>query len=107
VRITVSHGKTKAEARNAVSDAADRVFSAALPGPLRISDVQKSWTGDQLDFSLTAGLLGGMTSRIKGFVLVTDRDITIDADLPALLTMLFPEKKIQAEAEKRIKGLLT
>jgi hypothetical protein len=106
MRITVSHGKTKPEAVKAVNDAADRALNAALPGPLRIADVHKAWSGDQLNFSLTASLMG-MTSPIKGYILVTDRDITIEADLPALLTMLFPEKKIEAEAEKRIKGLLT
>jgi hypothetical protein len=106
MRITVSHGKTKAEAIKAVNDAADRAFSAALPGPLRISDVHRAWSGDQLNFSLTASL-AGMTSPIKGYILVTDRDVTVDAELPALLTMLFPEKKIEAEAEKRVKGLLT
>ena len=106
MRITVPHNKTKAEAVKAVNDGANRALNASLPGPLRISNVQKSWTGDQLDFSLTAALMGA-ASPIKGYILVTDRDITIDADLPALLTMLLPEKKIEEAAAKGIKGLLT
>jgi hypothetical protein len=106
MRVTVAHNKTRAEAVKAVNDAADRIFRESLPGPLKITNPQKSWAGDQLNFSLTASLMG-MTSPIKGFILVTDRDITIEADLPALLTMLFPEKKIEAEAEKRVRGLLT
>ena len=106
MRITVAHGKTKAEALKSVNEAADRALSAALPGPLQISAVNKAWSGDQLNFSLTASLMG-MTAPIKGFILVTDRDITIDADLPPLLTRLFPEKNIEAAAEKKIRGLLT
>lgn len=106
MRITVPHNKTKAEAIKAVNDGADRALSASLPGPLRISDVQKSWTGDQLNFSLTAALMGA-ASPIKGSILVTDRDVTIDADIPALLAMLLPEKKIEEAAAKGIKGLLT
>jgi hypothetical protein len=106
MRITVSHNKTKAEALKTVNDAAGKVFRENLPGPLHISNVERSWDGDQMNFRLTASL-GGMTSAIKGFVLVSDRDITVDADLPPLLTMLFPEKKIEAAAEGRVKGLLT
>ena len=106
MRVTVSHNKTKAEAIKAVNDAADKVLRQDLPGPLSVSNVERAWNGDQLDFRLTASL-AGMTSGIKGFILVTDRDVTVDVDLPPLLTMLFPEKRIQAEAEKRVKGLLT
>jgi hypothetical protein len=106
MRITVTHGKTKAEALKVVNEAADRALSAALPGPLRLSNIQKSWSGDQLNFSLTATLMS-MSAPIRGYILVTDRDITIEADLPALLTKLFPEQQLEAAAEQRIKGLLT
>jgi hypothetical protein len=106
MRVTVAHNKTKAEATKAVNDAADRIFREDFPGPLKISNAHRAWSGDQLNFSLNASLMG-MSSAIKGYILVTDHDITIDADLPALLTMLFPEKKIAAETEKRVRGLLT
>jgi hypothetical protein len=106
MRITVPHNKTKAEAIKAVEDGANRALTAALPGPLRISNVQKAWTGDQLDFSLNASLMSA-SAPIKGSILVTDRDITIDADIPALLSMLIPEKKIEEAAARGIKGLLT
>jgi hypothetical protein len=47
-----------------------------------------------------------LSSPIKGFVDVTDKDITIDADL-GLLEKLLPIKSATTAIESRIRGLLT
>jgi hypothetical protein len=46
-----------------------------------------------------------LSSGIKGTVEVTDRDVTIDADL-GLLEKLLPAKGARAALEGRIRGLL-
>jgi hypothetical protein len=58
-----------------------------------------------MDFSFDAKV-GIVSAPIKGFVDVTDKDVTVDADL-GWLERLFPAKQAQAALEGRVKGLLT
>jgi hypothetical protein len=50
--------------------------------------------------------MGIVSTPIKGFVDVTDKDVTVDADL-GWLERLFPAKQARAALEGRVKGLLT
>lgn len=58
-----------------------------------------------MDFSFHAKV-GIVSAPIKGFVDVTDHDVTVDADL-GWLERLFPAKQTQAALEGRVKGLLS
>jgi len=105
MRITIAHGKTKQEATEAVDQAIDAAFRDLSLGPLKFTDHQKSWKGSVMSFSLNARL-GFLANPIRGTVEVTDRDITIDADL-ALLNKLIPEERVRTSIETRVRGLLT
>ena len=58
-----------------------------------------------MDFSFDAKV-GTVSTPIKGFVDVTDKDVTVDADL-GWLEKLIPAKQTQAAIEGRVMGLLT
>jgi len=58
-----------------------------------------------MDFSFDAKV-GIVSAPIKGFVDVTDEDVTVEADL-GWLERLIPAKQTQAALEGRVKGLLT
>jgi hypothetical protein len=58
-----------------------------------------------MDFSFDAKV-GLVSTPIKGFVDVTDKDVTVDADL-GWLERLIPSRQAQAAIEGRVKGLLT
>lgn len=105
MRITVSHNKTKEEVIKAVDQASDQVLTPVIPGPVRMTDVHKNWNGPQMNFSLTAKM-GIMSTPIKGSVLVTDRDVTIECDLPSFLSRLLPESTIRTGIESKVRGLL-
>ena len=105
MRITVSHNKPKEEVMRAVDRSFDDLFRGVGSIPLKIVNEQRSWQGSRLNFSFDAKM-GLLSSPIKGFVDVTDRDITIDADL-GLLEKLLPLKSASTAIESRIKGLLT
>jgi hypothetical protein len=72
--------------------------------PLQIVNEQRNWQGSTLIFSFTAKM-GIISTPIKGFVEVTDRDVTIDADL-GLLERLLPGQKTRASIEQKVRGLL-
>jgi len=105
MRITVSHDKGKAEAMRAVDTATDQVLRPIFSGPLKMSDVQKQWKDSTMDFSLMAGLGAAVRVPIKGSIIVTDRDITIDVDLPTFLENLLPDS-IRTGVQSALRGLL-
>ena len=104
MRITVSHNRPKEEIIQAVNRSFDDLFKGIGGIPLQITNETRKWSGSRMDFAFNAKM-GFMGSPIKGFVDVTDKDLTIDADL-GWLEKLFPAKQAQAALEGRIKGLL-
>jgi hypothetical protein len=87
----------------------DRSFDDLFKGfgtvPIQIVNESRKWTGSRMDFSFNAKM-GIASAPIKGFIDVTDKDVTVDADL-GWLERLFPAKQAQATLEARVKGLLT
>jgi hypothetical protein len=104
MRVTVSHTRRKEEIVQAIDRSFDDLFKGFGNVPVQISRETRKWTGSRMDFSFDAKM-GLMGAPIKGFVDVTDRDVTVDADL-GWLEKLFPAKQTQAALEGRIKGLL-
>lgn len=89
-----------------VNDSADQLVASATAGPVQVTDIHRKWEGSNMDFSFTARM-GILSAPIKGKVYVTDKDVTIDVDLPPLLRQFVPEEKIKQQVEGRVKGLLT
>ncbi len=104
MRVTVSHNKSKQDVIRAVDRSFDDLFSGLGVIPLQIANERRSWQGETLSFSFTAKV-GVLSAPIKGTVEVTDKDLTIDADL-GLLEKLFPAKQARTAIEGRIRGLL-
>ncbi|MDQ2842400.1 MAG: polyhydroxyalkanoic acid system family protein [Acidobacteriota bacterium] len=105
MRITISHNKPKAEVIRSVDRSFDDLFRGSAVVPLQIVNERRIWNGNTLTFSFDAKF-GLLSAPIKGFIEVTDKDLTIDADL-GLLEKLFPAKQARAVIEGRIRGLLT
>ena len=87
----------------------DRSFDDLFKGfgtvPIRIVNESRKWTGSRMDFSFDAKM-GIVSTPIKGFVDVTERDVTVDADLGWLERLISP-KQTHAAIQGRLKGLLT
>ncbi|MEJ7608859.1 MAG: hypothetical protein WKF37_21945 [Bryobacteraceae bacterium] len=108
MRITVSHKKSQAEVIKIVDGSVDQLFSGVPGAPVKIVDQQKRY-GSVLHFSLT-GKMGFFSAPLKGTVEVTDKDVTIDCDLPGS-PKLMPEAKFaqrlkqSARSYRRGRGL--
>jgi hypothetical protein len=103
MRITIAHNKSKQE----VVDSIDRGFDDAfrMEGlPVKLELQQKTWQGSTMTFALNAKV-AFMRSPIKGTIDVTDRDVTIDADL-GMFERLVSEEKVRGALSTRFKGLL-
>jgi hypothetical protein len=104
MRITVSHNKGKEEAMRIVNTATDTVLRPMFSGPIQMTDVQKQWQGSRLLFSLMAGM-GIARVPIKGWILATDTDITIDCDLPEFIEQILPQS-VRSKVQSAVRGLL-
>lgn len=105
MRVTVSHNGRNEEIMRSLDRSFDDLFKGFGTVPIQIANESRKWTGSRMDFSFDAKV-GIVSSPIKGFVAVTDKDVTVDADL-GWLERLIPAKQAQAAIEGRIKGLLT
>ena len=101
MRITVPHNRGVDDARRNVELAVEKLTTINLPGAVEISRVEKRWSEGTLEFSLYAAV-GPFRSSIRGLAIVTAKDVTIDIDLPKLLTAVVPERAFEAS----IRGLL-
>jgi len=104
MRVTVSHNQSKQEMMKAVDKAVGDLFKGIPMGPVQISDPQKSWQGSTLTFTMTAKM-GILKNPIRGTIEVTDKDLTIDADL-GILNSFLPESKVKAAVETQVQKLL-
>ena len=102
MRITVSHNRRKEEITRSLDRSFDDLFKGFGSVPIQIANERRTWTGSRMDFSFDAKL-GIVSSPIKGFINVTDTDVTVDADL-GWLERLFPAKQAQAALETKSKG---
>jgi len=103
MRITIAHNKPKQEVVDSIDHSFDDVFQ--MQGiPLKIVLEQKNWQGSTLTFALSAKM-GFMSSPIKGTIDVTDREVTIDADL-GMFERFVSQEKAREVLTTKFKGLL-
>jgi hypothetical protein len=105
MRVTVSHNRRKEDIVRSLDRSFDDLFQAFGTVPIKIVNESRKWTGSRMDFSFHAKV-GIVSTPIKGFVDITDKSVTVEADL-GWLERLFPAKETQAALAGRIKGLLT
>ncbi len=101
----MGHTKSKEEIRRVIDRSFDELFRGVGSLPLQIVDEKRQWNGDTLTFSFGAKV-SLITTPVKGTVILTDRDVTIDVDL-GVLEKLIPAAQAKAGLESRVKGLLT
>jgi hypothetical protein len=104
MRVTVPHGKTKEHVIQSVDRSFDQLFQSPQIRGVKLKDVQRSWQGNTLTFSLNANM-GFFSSPIKGTIEVTDTDVIIDADL-GMLERMIPADKASELVSSQMKGLL-
>jgi hypothetical protein len=104
MRVTISHNGRKEEIMRSVDRSFDDLFKGFGTVSIQILNESRRWTGSRMDFTFDAKL-GMVSTPIRGFIDVTDRDVTVDADL-GWLEKLFPAKQTQAALERQVRGLL-
>jgi hypothetical protein len=105
MKVTIAHNRSQEEVIGIVDRSLDDAFRAMGGGLVQVADTQKNWTGNIMNFSLSAKA-GFLTAPVRGTVLVTGTDVTIDADL-GILGKLISDDKAKSIIEGRVKGLIS
>ena len=105
MRVTIAHDRGRQEARRIVDQSADELILTVAAGPVKIVDPVKQWDGNTMTFSFR-GKMGLFGATVHGTVLVNEKDIVIDVELPGMVKRFVAEDKIRGALETKAKGLL-
>ena len=105
MHIEQKHNLGKAEAIRRIDAKIEEAMRQGPPAGITMANFTKTWSGDTLRISFTAkkGFFG---VNIAGVVQVTNDLVTMDADLPGLLTAFMPEEKIRGDIQKQLGQML-
>jgi len=106
MHVEQKHSLGKAEASRRIDSKIEEAMRQGPPAGIAVADFSKTWSGDTLRISFTAkkGFFG---VNIAGVVQVTDDLVTMDAELPGLLTAFVSEEKIRGDIQKQLGQMLT
>ena len=106
MEISCKHGTTQAVAIKQIDSFLEGLLRQTFPGGVVIKDPLKNWVGNIMSFSFRAkkGLIG---TNIFGTVTVDDKNVTLVADVPGMVTAFVPEEKIVAVINKQFGELFT
>jgi hypothetical protein len=104
MRVTISHRRNPEDVKTLVDRSIDDVFASVGGGMVQMVDQQKSWDGDIMTFAMNVKA-GFFTAPIKGTVVVTPADVTIDADL-GILDKFIAEDRTRTAIEGKVQALL-
>ena len=104
MRVTIAHEKGQQEAKRIVDQSAQDLIQSVAAGPVKIVDPVKTWDGNTMTFSFR-GKMGLFGATVHGTVLVNEKDVTIDVELPGMVKKFVAEDKIRAALETKAKGL--
>ena len=90
---SIPHRLTRDEAKRRI---VDQLATARRDYASHLHDLRESWTGDRLDFALTA-----MGQAISGNLVVDDQAVHVEVAIPWLLAMLAGPVKRQLEDKAR------
>ncbi len=105
MKVTISHDKGQKEAMRIVDQSADDLIHSIPAGAIKIADAERTWSGNTMTFSFK-GKMGFFGATIRGTVVVNEKDVIIDVQLPGMVSKLISEDKVRAAVETKTKGLL-
>jgi hypothetical protein len=105
MHVTVVHNKSQEEAMKIVDQSIDNLIRSIPAGSVKILDEERMWNGPTMSFSFK-GRKGIFVTTIRGTVAVTDKDVTVDAQIPGIIKTFVSDKSISDAVEAKAKEIL-
>jgi hypothetical protein len=99
------HDLGREEAIERIDDFLEGLMRRQQPGGITITNPEKRWDGNTMDFSFTAakGLFG---ASIRGLLRVEDDHVIMEVDLPPLVRSFVGEDRIRDAVSRELGRLL-
>ena len=104
--LIIPHHKTQQEAIATIDRGASDLFAGVAGGLVEIVDQKKEWNGSTMSFSFT-GRMGFIEVPLSGTIMVDDRNVTVNCELPAMVKNFLGEDKVGSGIAEKMKGLLS
>jgi hypothetical protein len=104
--VIIPHHKTKEEAIRLVDGHVENLFEIPGTGAVQLTDQRRNWNGSTLEFSMTARF-GFIALPMSGTVAIDDTNVTVNVELPTLVTTFIGEDKLRAGVEGKVRGMLS
>src|SRR5689334_1770986 len=93
MRIVRTHNVGQAAAVERIDGFLDQLMARPLPAGVKIKHADKSWRGGRMTFNakFAKGILG---ATVSGTVDVTDNEVVMESQVPALIKTFVGEDKI-------------
>jgi hypothetical protein len=93
MRIHRTHNLGQAAAVERIDGFLDQLMARPMPAGVKVKEATKEWQGGRMSFSakFAKGILG---ATVKGTVDVTDQEVVMESQVPALIKTFVGEEKI-------------
>ena len=105
MNIVVPHHTTPEKAIALVDQSSNDLLDMGSKS-IVLSNQQRTWTGQKMNFSLTAKV-GFISVPLSGSVLVDDSSVAVNCELPALARNFIGEDKIRVRVEQNCAAFST
>ncbi len=105
MRVIIPNKKPIEETKRIVERSTEDLFRSAAGGIVQITGIRKSWSGNTMAFSFTAGV-AFLSTTIEGTIEVNEKEVIIDVTIPEVFRHFIAEDKLKSGIETRIRGLL-
>ena len=106
MRVVVPHGSTREATIPVIDKALDHLFGEAGSARIEIVDQKKVWQDSVMVFSFT-GKLGFISVPLAGSIDVDDVNVTVDAELPAMLKTFVGEEKVRTIVDENVRRMVS
>lgn len=105
MRVVVAHGSTQPAMIPVMDQALDQLLGGAGSSSIQIVDQKKTWDGSVMSFSFT-GKLGFIAVPLTGIIEVDHTTVTVEMELPPMVTTFVGEAKVRALVEENVRALV-
>lgn len=99
--IEYEHKTDKETARLRLDAYIEKLNNIKLPGNFSIVDLKKSWTKDEMQFSLNLKS-GILDRRIQGVAQLDDSKVILEAELPTVVKNFIKDENLEALVRQHI-----
>jgi hypothetical protein len=105
MRFEQQHDLGQAEAIRRIDSLLEALLARTPPGGITISNAEKRWSGNRMDFAFNASR-GFFGTSISGSMLVNDHDVVVEAQLPGIVRAFVAEDTVRDVIRRELQRLL-